>query len=100
MSMKEKWPVLAGYFGLESPSGDPNVLPPSEYVKKHTHVLRELGIKDNAVFQGGFLDTYGLFDRHMNLEKIRKAGFDEEVDSMASWSKAFDKFKEAGMIIR
>lgn len=104
VSMREKWPVLARYFGLEgvAPSDDPNILPPSEYVKKHAHVLERLGIKANTVFQGAFLDTYGFylsFDRHMSLEKIRKAGFGEEVDPNVAWFKAFDKFREAGMII-
>jgi len=104
VSMQEKWPALAKYFGLEGvgPSDDPNVLPPSKYAEKHAHVLKQLGIKANTVFQGEFLDTYGFylnFDRHMSLEKIRKAGFEEEGDPDLAWFKAFDKYKEAGMII-
>ena len=102
-SMAERWPVLASYFGLQGtgPTDDPNLLKPGEYMKKHKHLLEEHGMKNNEVFRADFLDAYGYhftFDRHLSLEKARLAGFSEEIDPNTSWFKAFDQFKQAGMI--
>lgn len=107
-SMRERWPKLAAYFGLEGTApvaGDEQeaVLKPSEYIKKHQNVLEKNGVKSSAVFKGEFLDSYGYyldFDRHLSLEKLRKAGFREELDPNESWFKAFERFKTAGMIAR
>ncbi|KAL8918125.1 MAG: hypothetical protein Q9172_005552 [Xanthocarpia lactea] len=106
-SMRERWPKLAAYFGLEgvSPSeGDQEgeMLKPSEYIKKHQREAEKLGVKSSPVFKGGFLDSYGFyldFDRQLSLDKVREAGFGEELDPNVSWFKAFENFKEAGMII-
>ena len=102
-AMKERWPALAAYFGLVGvgPGEEPGLMP-GEYVQKHQDVLRERGIKSNDVFGAKFLDTVGFylsFDRQLSLEKIRNAGFEEEVNSDLAWFKAFDRFKEAGMIL-
>ncbi|KAL9604432.1 MAG: hypothetical protein Q9179_001848 [Wetmoreana sp. 5 TL-2023] len=102
-SMRERWPTLAAYFGLEGtgPAEGDGVLKPSEYIAKHRGVFEKNGIKSSPVFQGDFLDSYGYyldFDRHMSLEKIKMAGFTEELDPNGSWFKAFDRYKRAGMI--
>ena len=101
--MSERWPALASYFGLEGvgPSDDPDLLKPSEYVEKHLDLLREQGLRENKIFKGKFLDSYGYYlsvDRQLSLEKVRMAGFEEEVDPNLSWFKTFDRFKAAGMI--
>ncbi|KAL8705861.1 MAG: hypothetical protein Q9225_008001 [Loekoesia sp. 1 TL-2023] len=103
-SMRERWPALAAYFGLEGTApaeGDDGLLKPSEYIKKHAGVLEQRGVNISPVFKGEFLDSYGYyldFDRHLSLEKVRKTGFTEELDPNESWFKAFDRFKRAGMI--
>ncbi|KAL8833218.1 MAG: hypothetical protein Q9170_004413 [Blastenia crenularia] len=105
-SMKERWPALAGYFGLEgtAPAEDDEgqkMLKPSGYITKHQGALKEAGVKSSPVFKGEFLDSYGYyldFDRQLSLEKVRKAGFREELNPNRSWFKAFDRFKRAGMI--
>ena len=102
--MSERWPAFAAYFGLKGigPVNDPNVLEPGEYIKKHSHVLEEHGIKSNQVFKADFLDTYGYyltFDRQLSLEKARSVGFLEEIDPISSWFKVFERFREAGMIL-
>jgi len=101
--MTERWPALAHYFGLDGigPVDDSTVLKPGEYTQKHRKVMEEHGVKANEVFKGHFLDTYGYyltFDRHLSLEKAESAGFSEEIDPNSSWFKAFDRFKQAGMI--
>ena len=105
--MRERWPKLAAYFGLEGVppfEGDQEgeVLKPSEYIKKYQCEAEKLGVRSSPVFKGGFLDSYGFyldFDRQLSLDKVRKAGFEEEVDPNVSWFKAFKNFKEAGMIV-
>ncbi|KAL8673607.1 MAG: hypothetical protein Q9168_001962 [Polycauliona sp. 1 TL-2023] len=104
-SMKERWPKLAAYFGLQGEApieGKEPVLKPSEYINKHRAKAEKLRMKCSPVFEGEFLDSYGFyldFDRQLSLEKARKAGFGEELDPTASWFKAFDRFKAAGMIV-
>ncbi|KAL8729177.1 MAG: hypothetical protein Q9166_004916 [cf. Caloplaca sp. 2 TL-2023] len=102
-SMRERWPKLAVYFGLEGiePIEDSEVLKSSEYIKMHHDALEASGVKSNPVFKGEFMDSYGYyldFDRQLSLEKMREAGFMEEMDPNESWFKAFGGFKEAGMI--
>ena len=101
--MTERWPALASYFELEGtgPVDDSDLLKPSEYIKKHQAILEKKGLKGTEVFKGEFLDSYGYyltFDRQMSLDKVRSAGFEEEIDPNSSWFKAFDRFKAAGMI--
>jgi len=104
--MSERWPALASYFGLEGIGpveymNDQKVLLPGEYTKKHQHVLKEHCTRANEVFKAEFLDTYGYYltvDRQLCLDKVRAAGFSEEIDPNSSWFKAFDRFKKAGMI--
>lgn len=111
--MNERWPVLANWFGLRgiaprsSPADNDDqareevVLKPSEFIKKHGHLLEAKGVRSSAVFKGDFLDGYGYyldFDRQLSLDKVRRAGFVEEVNPNDSWMRAFKMFKAAGMI--
>ncbi|KAJ6601319.1 hypothetical protein DFH09DRAFT_969944 [Mycena vulgaris] len=104
-AMRERWPALAAYFGLVGvgpPAPDaPAILKPGEYATKHEDLLKAKCKKPNDVFGRSFLDRYGYFltfDRQLSLEKIRAVGFDEELDPLASWLKAFERFKRAGMV--
>lgn len=104
--MSERWPRLAAWFGLEgvgpASEGD-EVLRPGAFVKKHKEVLERAGVKGGAmVWQAEALDTVGEcygFDRRLGLGKIREAGFGEERDAVGSWWRAFERFREAGMIV-
>ena len=103
--MSERWPVIAGYFGLEGVGPDvvvgKDVMKPGEYIEKHKLALEEWGGKGSTVFKAEALDAYGYhytFDRHMSLEKARKVGFAEEIEPMTSWFKAFDRLRLAGMV--
>ncbi|KAL3417633.1 sirq protein [Phlyctema vagabunda] len=104
-TMEDRWPALCRYFGVEGigPSIDPAnpSLVPGDYLQKHKNVLEERGIKGSQVFRSEFLDGYGYhftFDRQLSLEKLRQVGFEEEIDPNIGWFKAFDRFREAGMI--
>lgn len=101
-SMSERWPALAAYFGLEGVGPDPNAqVKPGEYLNENRGVLEKAGVKVSEVFKGCYLDNYGYyltFDRYLSLEKARSVGFKEEKDPNLSWFRAFDQFKEAGMI--
>ncbi|KAF8169036.1 hypothetical protein K438DRAFT_1909566 [Mycena galopus ATCC 62051] len=103
-TMRERWPALAAFFGLVGvgpPAPDAIVLKPGEYAFKHQDVLKARCKKPNDVFGAAFLDGYGYHfasDRQLSLEKIRGLGFVEEIDPLRSWLKAFERFKEAGMV--
>lgn len=87
-------------FSVESEEDDD--LLPSKYIEKYLHVLEKEGTKKNIAFQGGFLDSYGFylhFDRHFNLEEVRRVGFKEEVDPIEGWVWTFEMFKRARMIL-
>lgn len=105
--MRERWPSLAAFFGLQGTApidedeGRQKALQPSEYISKHQGEAEKRGAKSSAVFKGTFLDSYGYyldFDRQLSLEKVRRAGFGEEVDPNESWMKAFERFQKGGMI--
>lgn len=103
-TMRERWPALAAHFGLVGVgpvASDVTILKPGEYALKHQDVLKAKCKKPNDVFGAAFLDQYGYhlnFDRQLSLEKIREAGFLEELDPLQSWIKAFERFKRAGMV--
>lgn len=103
-NMRERWPVIAGWFGLKgiAPAQHPEkLLKPSEYIGKHKGDLRQRGFEGELALNAGWLDGYGFacdFDRHFSLQKVKNAGFDEEFDPNQSWLKAFDRFKQAGLI--
>ncbi|KAJ7165689.1 hypothetical protein C8R43DRAFT_987308 [Mycena crocata] len=103
-TMRERWPSFAAYFGLVGvgpPAADAAMLTPGEYARKHQDVLKAKCKKPNDVYGAAHLDRYGFhlnFDRELSLEKLRAAGFDEEMDPVESWLKAFERFKRAGMV--
>lgn len=103
-TMRERWPALAAVFGLVGVgplAPDAVTLKPGEYALKHQEVLKTKCKKPNDVFGAKFLDGYGYnftIDRQLSLEKIREAGFLEEIDPLESWRKAFERFKRAGMV--
>ena len=102
--MSERWPAIAKWFGLEGVWPDVNAedaLKPGEYMEKHKSVLEERGGNGSRVFKAEYLDGYGYhfsFDRQMSLEKVRKVGFEEEIDPNTSWFRAFERLRSAGMI--
>jgi len=103
-SQRERWPRIAGYFGLEGVGpveGTTEVLTPSEYMEQYKDVLVRKGVKASSVFYGSVLDSnMGSFDkdRHFDMSRTRGVGFTEEVDPNQSWFDAFDRYKAAGML--
>ncbi|KAL1645015.1 hypothetical protein SLS58_004086 [Diplodia intermedia] len=108
MAMCERWPRVAAWFGLVGVGpgegeGEEAGLLPSAFVEMHRGVLRDAGVERGAeVWRAEALDAVGScyeFDRTLGLEKIREAGFVEERDAIKSWYGAFERFREAGMIV-
>lgn len=102
--MTERWPALVRYFGLEGtgPVEDPTLLKPGEYTREHRKVLEEPHVKTNEVFQADLVDAGGYYltsNRHLSVDKARSAGFSEEIDPIPPWFKAFDRYKQTGMIL-
>jgi hypothetical protein len=104
-SMKLRWPQIADWFGLkgvEPLETASNVdQKPSEFVRENESKLREAGVKDVGIWNAAQLDSYGYwltFDRHLSLDRLRRAGWSEERKPEEGWWEAFEMFKKAGMI--
>ncbi|OHF00630.1 hypothetical protein CORC01_03947 [Colletotrichum orchidophilum] len=102
------WPVLASWFGLVGvgPKENDRAEKPGEYVRIHKHIFEEQGRSRAAVagVGGGSvqLDSVGYwlsFDRQLSLQRLRSVGFTEERDPIEGWLEAFEKFREAGIIL-
>ncbi|CCF40776.1 hypothetical protein CH063_02427 [Colletotrichum higginsianum] len=107
-SFSQIWPDLAGWFGLKGvgPTGDEKALKPGEYVQKNKHLFEREGFSKAVVagVGGGSsqLDSVGYwlsFDRQLSLERLRVVGFTEERDPVEGWLEAFEKFRQAGIIM-
>jgi hypothetical protein len=104
-SMRERWPQIVGWFGLKgigpleaASAGDKK---PSEFIKENEQKLEEAGVKGVDIWNAGQLDSYGYwltFDRHLSLNRLMDAGFEEERRPEQGWWDAFEMFKKAGMI--
>ncbi|KAK1658391.1 hypothetical protein BDP55DRAFT_398416 [Colletotrichum godetiae] len=102
------WPSLADWFGLVGvgPKENDNAEKPGEYVKKYGQIFEENGCGRAVIagVGGGSvqLDSVGYwlsFDRQLSLQRLRSVGFTEERDPVEGWLEAFEKFKEAKIIL-
>ncbi|KAK2779047.1 sirq protein [Colletotrichum kahawae] len=104
----EIWPALAKWFELKGvgPGEHDQALKPGEYIQKHKHVFEEKGFpKASSAGVGAGasqLDSVGYllsFDRQLSLERLRSVRFSEQRHPTEGWLKAFEKFREAGIIM-
>ncbi|KAK1534644.1 uncharacterized protein CCOS01_03396 [Colletotrichum costaricense] len=102
------WPSIADWFGLVGvgPRENDNAEKPGEYVKKHRQIFEEQGCGRavTAGVGGGSvqLDSVGYwlsFDRQLSLQRLRSVGFTEERNPVQGWLEAFEKFREASIIL-
>ncbi|KXH62581.1 hypothetical protein CNYM01_02784 [Colletotrichum nymphaeae SA-01] len=102
------WPSLADWFGLVGvgPRENDNAEKPGEYVKRHRQIFEEQGCGRavTAGVGGGSiqLDSVGYwlsFDRQLSLQRLRSVGFTEERDPIEGWLEAFERFREASIIL-
>jgi hypothetical protein len=104
-SMSERWPQIASWFGLKgvappetASASDPK---PSDFIRENEGKLKEAGVKGVDIWNAGQLDSVGYwltFDRHLSVERLRGAGFEEDIRPEQGWWNAFEMFKKAGMI--
>lgn len=104
-TFRERWPQIASWFGLRG-TGPPqtagaNDLRPSDFIKKHRGALKEAGVNGVDIWNAGQLDSVGYwltFDRHLSLDRVKDAGFNDKSRPKQGWWAAFSMFKKAGMI--
>lgn len=104
-TFRQRWPQIASWFGLNgappSETASVNDPKPSDFIKEHQDKLTETGAKTVDIWNAGQLDSVGYwltFDRHLSLDRLRGAGFDEEREPENGWWNTFEMFKKAGMI--
>ncbi|KAF2430454.1 hypothetical protein EJ08DRAFT_633974 [Tothia fuscella] len=103
---KEKWPALAGYFGLKGvgPQEGKKGVEIRKYINENIEVWKELekkhglkkGIADSDLTFTGFeyfLMTQFDFDRHYDMTKMYATGFKEEQTPLEAWSTVFDRMR-------
>lgn len=108
VTYEQLWPKLAAWFGLtgSGPVSDTIILKPGEYISKYRHVFSDKEL-DKALTCGvgagsTQLDSIGwwlTFDRELSLKRLRSLGFEEQRDPTEGWFEAFEKLREAGIII-
>jgi hypothetical protein len=105
-SMRERWPQITQYFGLKgidpSPTASADDSKPSDFIKRHQDGIEKAGGRKIEIFNAAQLDNVGYwltFDRHLSLDRLRKAGFEEERKPEDGWLEAFDMFRKARMIV-
>ncbi|OLN92064.1 3-oxo-Delta(4,5)-steroid 5-beta-reductase [Colletotrichum chlorophyti] len=107
-TFREIWPALAAWFGLQGvgPTANEELMKPGEYVARYKHIFEEKGRPKAAIAGVGAgcsqLDSVGYwlsFDRQLSLGRLRSSGFMEERNPTDGWLGAFEKFREAGVII-
>lgn len=110
VSWSQRWPLLAEYFGLEGTGPDDSSLHPTEYIDLHWEqfrsICREGGLREEIVYKsmhntGSRMGSLRLmdFDRHFDLGRARSLGFTEEISTKTSWYTAFDRVREAKIMI-
>lgn len=88
--------------GVAPPSDGYQGSRPSEFIREHKGLLESAGVKGVSVTHTDQLDSYGYwltFDRHLSLRRLQQeAMFSEESRPEEGWWRAFELFREAGMI--
>lgn len=94
--------VLRPVKGVAPPSDGSRASLPSEFIRQNKDLLESAGAKGASVWNQDQLDSYGYwltFDRHLSLRRLRQeAGFSEKRRPEEGWWKAFELFRNAGMI--
>jgi nucleoside-diphosphate-sugar epimerase len=103
---KNLWPKIAGYFGLEA--DEPQSFPLSVFMKDKKPVWDSIVKKYQLAYYdfdklvqwpfGDFLLNYN-FDFFMDVNKLRRAGFQEmNIDTFGSLTNLFEELKAAKVI--
>ncbi|KAM0330851.1 hypothetical protein ACHAQA_003806 [Verticillium albo-atrum] len=108
---RDKWPALAGYFGLKGVKRDEdNPIEVRAFIKEHAERWAELesehglakGHADNEQIYPGFeyfLLTQFDTDRQYDMSKMyEETGFREERTTLEAWGGVFDRMRRAKMI--
>lgn len=111
VSWSQRWPILASYFGLEGTGPDDgSSLHPTVYIDQHwpefQTLCREKGLQEDIIYKsmhntGARMGSLRLmdFDRPFDLGRARALGFTEELDTATSWHTAFDRVRNAKIML-
>jgi hypothetical protein len=104
-SMRERWPQIVEYFGLKgaalTSTASAEDLRPSDFIQEHRDEIEKAGRRKIEIFNATQLDSVGYwltFDRHLSLDRLKKAGFGEMTKPEDGWLEAFEMFRKTGMI--
>jgi hypothetical protein len=107
VTWSDKWPGICANFGLEGTEPGPEPYSVEEFVKKNSSTWEKLaqkhGLKKNIMEQFSwpflyFVMTAFDFDRQYDLNAGRAVGFNEKIDTVDGYKKAFQRMREAKII--
>jgi hypothetical protein len=101
------WPKLCDDFGLisEGPASEPESI--EQFVKTHISVWKSMaekyGLKEDAVEEQNWPFVHFMlvqfdFDRHYDLSRSRQVGFNDEIDTVQGYVKAWEKMRRAKIL--
>ncbi|KAJ5377943.1 uncharacterized protein N7496_005352 [Penicillium cataractarum] len=110
LSWEKRWPILASYFGLEGVGPSDDAVTGPEYVESHKEefqaLCKERGLKEDIMYTSirntgsrGSVMKLMDFDRNLDLSKARALGFNGELSTESSWYTAFDRVREAKLML-
>ncbi|KAJ5668720.1 hypothetical protein N7462_009790 [Penicillium macrosclerotiorum] len=110
VSWSQRWPILAAYFGLEGTGPDDTSLHPTKYIDQHWDefqaLCRQNGLREDIIYKsmhntGSRMGSLRLmdFDRPFDLGRARSIGFEEEISTEKSWYTAFDRVRDAKIML-
>lgn len=110
VSWSQRWPILASYFGLKGTGPGGAGLHPTVYIDRHwaefQALCRDRGLQEEVIYKsmhntGARMGSLRLmdFDRQFDLGRARDLGFNEELSTEASWYTAFDRVRDAKIML-
>ncbi|KAJ4398046.1 hypothetical protein N0V91_010511 [Didymella pomorum] len=101
------WPKLCDDFGLisEGPASEPESI--EQFVKTHISVWKSMaekyGLKEDAVEEQNWPFVHFMlvqfdFDRQYDLSRSRQVGFNDEIDTVQGYVKAWEKMRRAKIL--
>lgn len=107
VTWEQVWPGICDWFGLKGVGPDPSKKTGSEWVQERKGQwgawVEENGLKPGALeatswdFMSAIMGAI-TFDRQYDLSACRKVGFEETMDTVKGYTKAFDRMEDANII--
>ncbi|UPX14082.1 uncharacterized protein EKO05_0004573 [Ascochyta rabiei] len=107
VTWEDIWPKLCKHMGLVGKGPSPDSTPMEEFVKKYTDTWRKMAetysLKEKVVREQNWPFVHFMlvdfdFDRQYDLTRSRAVGFDEGIDTLDGYVKAWERMRQANIL--